>query len=99
LASKRIGGIWAEEFICFVKHCSCYNKVGKNRFGGIMLEITKNIVLDENQKPFAVQIPIKVFEKIEEILENQGLAKLINEIEDEPDLSVKEAREYYKKLK
>jgi hypothetical protein len=64
-----------------------------------MLEITKNIVLDENQKPFAVQIPIKVFEKIEEILENQGLAKLINEIEDEPELSVKEAREYYKKLK
>ncbi|NCQ97301.1 MAG: hypothetical protein GPJ33_19235 [Microcystis aeruginosa W11-03] len=42
-----------------------------------MLEINKNYVLDKDQKPIAVQIPIAEFEKIEEILEDYGLGKLI----------------------
>ena len=42
-----------------------------------MLEINKNNLLDSNQKPIAVQIPIAEFEKIEEILENYGLARLM----------------------
>ena len=42
-----------------------------------MLEINKNYLLDRNQKPIAVQIPIAEFEKIEEILENYGLARLM----------------------
>ncbi|MEA5624087.1 hypothetical protein [Nostoc sp. UHCC 0251] len=45
-----------------------------------MLEVHKNYVLDENQQPIAVQIPIAEFEKIEEILEDYGLAKLIEEV-------------------
>ena len=32
-----------------------------------MLEIHKNYVLDENQNPIAVQIPLEEFERIEEI--------------------------------
>lgn len=63
-----------------------------------MLEIHKNIVLDENQQPIAVQIPITEFEKIEEILEDYGLAKLIKESENEKRLSQKEALQYYKFL-
>ncbi len=35
-----------------------------------MLEINKSYVLDKDQKPIAVQIPIAEFEKIEEILDN-----------------------------
>jgi len=35
-----------------------------------MVEIHKKIVLDENQRPFAVQVPIKEFERLEEIIEN-----------------------------
>ena len=35
-----------------------------------MLQINKNYVLDQNQKPIAVQIPITEFEQIKEILEN-----------------------------
>jgi len=46
-----------------------------------MLEINKNYVLDKDQKPIAVQIPIAEFEKIEEILEDYGLGKLIEEVE------------------
>ena len=32
-----------------------------------MMEIHKKIVLDEDQKPFAVQIPIKEFELLEDL--------------------------------
>lgn len=64
-----------------------------------MLEIHKNIVLDENQQPIAVQIPIAEFEKIEEIIEDYGLAKLMEECENEERLSKEEALQYYKSMK
>ncbi|BAZ16643.1 hypothetical protein NIES4071_85210 [Calothrix sp. NIES-4071] len=63
-----------------------------------MLEITKNFVTDENQQPIAVQIPIAEFEKIEEILENYGLIKLM-EADDDERLSKEEALKYYQSLK
>lgn len=64
-----------------------------------MLEIHKNIVFDENQQPIAVQIPIAEFEKIEEILEDYGLAKLIKESENEERVSKKIALNYYRYFK
>ncbi|MEH2327067.1 MAG: hypothetical protein V7K32_26600 [Nostoc sp.] len=64
-----------------------------------MLEITKNYVMDENQQPIAVQIPIAEFEKIEEILENYGLIKLMAESEDNERLVKDEAQKYYQSLK
>ncbi|WP_019500462.1 hypothetical protein [Pseudanabaena sp. PCC 6802] len=64
-----------------------------------MLQIHKTYVVDENQVPLAVQIPIVEFEKIEEILENFGLAKLIDEVADEDHLSGEDARNYYQSLK
>ncbi len=64
-----------------------------------MLEINKNYVLDTNQKPIAVQIPIAEFEKIEEILEDYGLAQLMKEVENEKTLSKQEALKYLKSLK
>jgi hypothetical protein len=64
-----------------------------------MLEIHKSYVIDENQKAIAVQIPIAEFEKIEEILENYGLAKLMEEVKDEKPLSKEEALKYYESLK
>ncbi|MDP2983246.1 MAG: hypothetical protein Q8O92_07950, partial [Candidatus Latescibacter sp.] len=45
-----------------------------------MLELHKNIVLDENKKPIAVQIPIEEFQRLEEVIENYGLAKLMDEV-------------------
>ena len=62
-----------------------------------MLELNKNYVFDENQnakpsaraKLYAVQIPIKEFEKIEEIIEDYGLAQLIEEaLENEEDTEI-----------
>ncbi|BAY85495.1 hypothetical protein NIES267_49950 [Calothrix parasitica NIES-267] len=64
-----------------------------------MLRITKNYIIDENQQPIAVQIPIAEFQKIEEILEDYGLGKLIEEVEGEERLSKEEALKYYASLK
>jgi rubrerythrin len=64
-----------------------------------MMEIHKSIVLDEDQKPIAVQIPIEEFERLEEVIENYGLAKLIDEISDDEKLSVQEAKTLYRSMK
>ncbi|MDZ7963535.1 MULTISPECIES: hypothetical protein [unclassified Nostoc] len=64
-----------------------------------MLELHKSYVIDDNQQPIAVQIPIAEFEKIEEILEDYGLAKLMEEVEEEKPLSKDEALQYYQSLK
>jgi hypothetical protein len=64
-----------------------------------MLQINKNYVLDQNQQPIAVQIPITEFEQIEEILENYGLAKLMEEVETDELLFKNEAIQYLKSLK
>ncbi len=64
-----------------------------------MLEIHKNIVFDENQKPIAVQIPIEEFERMEEVIENYGLAKMMDEVADDERLSVQEAKQLYQSLK
>jgi len=64
-----------------------------------MLKIHKNVVLDENQKPKAVQIPIEDFERLEEIIENYGLAKLMDEVKDDERLSIEDAKKYYQSLK
>ncbi len=41
-----------------------------------MLKLRKSYLLNEHRKPYAVQISIKDFERIEEILENYGLSEL-----------------------
>ena len=64
-----------------------------------MLEIPKQYVLDEQQHTIAVQIPIAVYNQIEEILEDFGLAKLMEEVADEELLSGSEAYSYYQSLK
>ncbi len=64
-----------------------------------MLTIHKNIVLNEQQEPFAVQIPIEEFERLEEVIENYGLSKLIDEVSDDERLTVEDAKKYYQSLK
>jgi len=48
-----------------------------------MLKIRKNILYDENNNPIAVQIPFEDFKILEEIIENYGLSKMMEENEDE----------------
>ncbi len=63
-----------------------------------MLTIHKKIMRDSNQNPVAKQIPLEEFERLEEAIENYGLAQLMDETESDELLSVKEAKEYYKSL-
>ena len=68
-----------------------------------MLELKKFYVIGEDQQPIAVQISIDQFRQLEEILENYGLAQLIDElfqeVEDKARLSKTDARVYYQQLK
>lgn len=64
-----------------------------------MLEIHKKIVIDENQNPVAVQIPIEEFERLEEIIENYGLSKLMDETKDDERFLIEDAKKYYQSLK
>ena len=64
-----------------------------------MLMLHKKIVLDEQQKPFAVQVPIEEFEQLEEVIENYGLSTLIDDVSHDERLSIEDAKKYYYSLK
>ena len=64
-----------------------------------MLKIPKKYIVDEDNNKVAVLINIETYNQIEEILENYGLAKLINEVQTEGKLGVQEAKSYYDSLK
>ena len=63
-----------------------------------METITKQYIVDEGNKIIGVQIPIDVFKKIEEVLENYALVEMMKENEGEETLSLKEAKAYYDQL-
>ena len=57
-----------------------------------MLELHKKIVIDENSKPVAVQIPIEEFERLEEVIENYGLSKLMDEVKSDERVTFEDAK-------
>ena len=61
-----------------------------------MLDIRKKYVTNENNEAVAVQLDLETFEKMERLLEDYALGKLIEEEEDAPHLSLDEAKAYYK---
>lgn len=64
-----------------------------------MLAIKKEFVVTNDNKKRAVLIDIEIFNKMEEIIENYGLAKYMAEVKHEENLSLKEAKKYYSTLK
>ena len=64
-----------------------------------MLAIKKEYVVTDDNKKKAVLIDIDTFNKMEEIIENYGLVKYMEEVKDEEDLSLNDAKEYYSTLK
>ena len=64
-----------------------------------MFQLKPNYVTDSGNKKVAVQLNIKTYEKIEEVLENYGLYHLMTEEPVGESLKVDEAKAYYKKLK
>jgi PHD/YefM family antitoxin component YafN of YafNO toxin-antitoxin module len=64
-----------------------------------MLAIKKEYVVTDDNKKKAVLIDIDTFNKMEEIIENYGLAKYMAEVKEEKALSLSEAKEYYSTLR
>lgn len=64
-----------------------------------MLPINKKYLIDENNEVIAVQLDIDTFRKIEQILEDLALGKLIEENDEQDNLNLNEAQDYYNKLK
>ena len=60
--------------------------------------IPRQYVLNEKNEKVAVMLDIKIFDKIEEALENYGLMKHIAENKKDKPMKVSEAKSYYKKL-
>lgn len=63
-----------------------------------MKAIKKQYVTDENNNVVAVQMDIETFKKIERVLEDYALGKLIEENDEKDNLNLNEARHYYNKL-
>ena len=63
-----------------------------------MLTIKKKYIVDEQNHKIAVQLDIDTFNKIEDLLENYVLVKLMEENKDEELLNQNEATKLYKKL-
>ncbi len=64
-----------------------------------MEAVKRKYIVDEKNRKVAVQIDIKTFNQIEEIMENFALYKLMDENKDEETLDIKTAKKYYSKLK
>jgi hypothetical protein len=60
-----------------------------------MLEISKKYIVDENNNRLAVEIDIETFNKIEEVLEDYGLYRLMAEDGDSESLNPQQAKDYY----
>lgn len=64
-----------------------------------MLDLKEKYIVDKQQKPVAVQLDIKTFKRLEEVLEDYALAQYMKETDDEEILTLNEAKAYYQKLK
>jgi hypothetical protein len=64
----------------------------------MMEGIKKKYIVDEDQKKVAVQIDIADFEKIEQILEDYALGKLIEENDSSENLVLQDAKKFYDQL-
>jgi hypothetical protein len=62
------------------------------------MEIKRQYIVDDNNRRVSVQLDLKTFEKIEEILENYGLVQLMSAEEEDEPLNLAEAKAYYNKL-
>ena len=63
-----------------------------------MKDIIKKYIVDSKNRKIAVQIDIGIFEKIENILEDHGLFKLMEENDENDNLDLSSAKKFYEGL-
>ena len=64
-----------------------------------MTAIPRKYITDAKNEKQAVILDLETFNRMESIIEDNGLAKFMEEAEDDPVLSVHEAKKFYKSLK
>ena len=64
-----------------------------------MQQLSPNYVTDSTNKKIAVQLNLKTYQKIEEILENYSLYHLMNEDTNDEILDLENAKDFYNNLK
>jgi hypothetical protein len=62
------------------------------------MDISPRYVVDEHDRRVAVQLDLETFARIEEVLENHGLYRLMQEAEADDLLEIAAARDYYRSL-
>ncbi len=63
------------------------------------MQLQPNYIVDNHNHKIAVQLDIKTYEKITDILEDYALFKFMDENKDDEKLSLKDARALYASLK
>ena len=63
-----------------------------------MFDLNEKYIINNRKEPIAVQLDIKTFKKIEEVLEDYALMQYMKEAESDEKFTLKEAKEYYKNL-
>jgi hypothetical protein len=64
-----------------------------------VINIKRQYIVTDNDRKVGVVLDIETFEKIEELLEDCGLALSMEEVEEEESLSLNEAQECYAQMK
>ena len=64
-----------------------------------MTAIPRKYITDARSRKQAVIVDIETFNRMESNIEDHGLAKFIDEAEDDEILSVREAKKHYQSLK
>jgi len=63
------------------------------------MQLQPNYIVDNHNHRIAVQLDIKTYEKITDVLEDYALFKFMDENKDDEKLSLKDARALYASLK
>ncbi len=63
-----------------------------------MIDFKETYIINKQQKPVAVQLDIKTFKRIEEVLEDYALAQYMKQSKKEEKLNLADAKIFYKKL-
>ena len=63
------------------------------------MNIKRRYIVDDKNQKVAVQLDIKTFEQIEEVLENYSLYNRMKSYDKEAALDLEEAESFYAKLK
>jgi hypothetical protein len=63
-----------------------------------MLDLKEKYIVNKQQKPVAVQLDIKIFKQLEDVLEDYALAQYMRKSKNDVKLNIDEAKIFYKKL-